>query len=499
MPDRQTSKTGSPGINARAGSSGQAVSSIGLNYREMEESLAELEFRHLTVLDSISEGVVITQKGVNRYSNRALSDITGWTADEVISMPPLLSMITLASGGKRSLDAGQLQRGKKAGNHKEYRIKCKDGTTKDVEMATLRIKYNGREAYMTLVKDITQYRRIEVALLESEERFRVILDSASNAIVYYDLSGNILLMNIAGARLMGGEPDDFIGKRVHDIFPKEGKAILKRVIRVAENGEGGEYKDNVVIPPGERWFLSRFDPVRNGSGEIFAVQTISYDITDYEHLAQAWRDLSRRLVEVQEEERHHIASELHDQVGQSLTGLKLMFGRILSEYNGGNQSVLKEAQNILDDLVERVRELSLNLRPSMLDDLGLVPSLLWLIERYETQTGVKVDFKHKGVDQSLPEDMTIVAYRIVQESLTNVARHAGVNKVAVWLMADDENLIVHVYDAGAGFDPEVERSSRPSSGLTGMKERAKALGGWVTISSTPGHGTDVVAHLPFTS
>ncbi|MBT4511496.1 MAG: PAS domain S-box protein, partial [Chloroflexi bacterium] len=415
--------------------SGETFLSLEQECEHLAETLVELEEQYLVLLNEISEGVIVTQEGLNRYANRALSEITGWALDEIIGEFPFMNMILPTQAARHIPESAEdSQTGLYSPNR--FQINCKDGTTKDVEMTTRKVRYGHRDAHMTILKDITEYQRIEVALLESEEKFRVILDSTTSPIIYYDLEGNILLSNIAGAEWMGGSPDSIIGRCVHDIFPIEGQAILRRVRRVAERSEGSEYEDKVLLSSGERWFMSRFEPVRDGTGSIFAVQTISHDVTEHKHLGEAWRDLSRRLVEVQEQERRHIASELHDQIGQNLTGLKMMFGRIQTESGTVNRGILDEANQVLDELVERVRELSLNLRPSMLDDLGLVPSILWLVERYSLQTGIQVDFRHKGVDRSLPIDVATAAYRIVQESLTNIARHANVNKAAIWLLFD---------------------------------------------------------------
>jgi len=464
--------------------------------RSLAGSLEEVEGRYHALLDTIGEGVVITQDGINQYANRAVCEMTGWAEDEIVGMPPLLKMVIPVrnewepSSRETRVDLNHPpERG-------EYRIEGKNGIIKHVEIATLPIVYEGRKAFMSVVRDITQYRRIEVALLESEEKFRVILDSVITPIVYYDLQGNILLINIAGATLMGGLPDDFIGKRVHEIFPKEGKGILQRVLRVAERGEGAEYEDQIVIPFGDRWFLSTFQPVRDAAGNLFAVQTISYDVTERKRLSEAWRDLSRRLVEAQEQERRNVARELHDQIGQNLTALKLLLGAAMSRPTPENRPVMEEARKLIDELVSRVREISLDLRPSMLDDLGLLPSLLWLFERYTSQTGVRVSFKHKGLDQPLPPDIATAAYRITQESLTNVARHAKTDQASVTIMADGDALTVHVRDEGMGFDLEAARASGMSSGLIGMRERAVSLHGELKVSSMPGHGTDVVARIP---
>lgn len=215
---------------------------------------------------------------------------------------------------------------------------------------------------------------------------------------------------------------------------------------------------------------------------------------------QRVENLSRRLVEIQEAERRHIARELHDEIGQSLTGLKLlldMSARSSPEQAQRNQS---DVQVLVNDLLSQVRTLSLELRPAMLDDLGLLPALVWYFERYRARTNVQVIFKHTGVEGCrYPTEVETAAYRIVQEALTNVARYAGVEEVTVRLWADDRTLGVQVEDKGTGFDPEVALASHMSSGLAGMRERSGLLGGRMMIESTPGTGTCVAAEFPIGS
>jgi PAS domain S-box-containing protein len=201
--------------------------------------------------------------------------------------------------------------------------------------------------------------------------------------------------------------------------------------------------------------------------------------------------LSRELVAVQEAERRHVARELHDEIGQLLTGLKLT----LETSGWGRQAGASadEARRLVNDLMARVRELSLDLRPVMLDDFGLLSALLWYFERYTARTGIRVLFDHAGLDARFPPDVETAAYRILQEGLTNAARHAGAQEVTVKAWADETILILHVDDAGRGFDPA---GRHPSSGLVGMRERAGLLGGRLTVESTPGAGTRVTAELP---
>lgn len=229
--------------------------------------------------------------------------------------------------------------------------------------------------------------------------------------------------------------------------------------------------------------------------------------------------LSRSLVDLQEAERRRIARELHDEVGQLLTSLQLALeasGRSLAGAPQGGRgggaglddsdqrkqareqalrSQMEEMKEVVSDLLARVRNLSMNLRPPMLDDLGLLPVLLWHFERYTAQTRVRLDFQHTGVAGRFSPEVETAAFRIVQEALTNVARHAGVDEVKVEVWADAVCLGIRIEDQGRGFDAEAALTG-PSIGLAGMAERAHLLGGRLTIDSAPESGTRLLAELP---
>lgn len=253
--------------------------------------------------------------------------------------------------------------------------------------------------------------------------------------------------------------------------------------------------------------LAQIEAISDG-GVVLATAALLYllvhrSITRLQQSERALKDqterlqvLSHKLLDIQENERRAVARELHDEIGQALTGLKLsleMTGRLPQE--SARESV-NGALNLANDLISRVRKLSLDLRPAALDDLGLLPALLWHFERYTKQTGVQVDFRHQGLEKRRFDQGTETATcRIIQEALTNVARHARTNSVEVRVWVDDITLNLHVEDRGAGFDAQV--LGRTSSiGLLGMQERASILGGVFTIDTHPGWGTRLVAELP---
>ncbi len=207
--------------------------------------------------------------------------------------------------------------------------------------------------------------------------------------------------------------------------------------------------------------------------------------------------LFHRMVAVQEAERRRIARELHDEIGQALTGLKFTLEMVHRQPAKNVQTKLHEAQAVINELIARVHNLSLELRPAMLDDLGLLPTLLWYLERYTSRTGVHVVFRHAaGLERRFSPEIETAAYRIVQEALTNVARHAHVAQATVVLWVGRASLCVQIEDSGTGFEPQRLQVAGSTGGLNGMRERALMLGGRLTVDSAPGAGTRVMAELP---
>lgn len=208
--------------------------------------------------------------------------------------------------------------------------------------------------------------------------------------------------------------------------------------------------------------------------------------------------LSARLVEAQETERRHIARELHDEVGQTLTALSLMLTMEARQAQeaGNPNATLGEAQVLVSDLMRRIRQISLDLRPSMLDDLGLIPTLIWFFNRYEQQTQIRVTFSHSDADQRFGTAIETTVYRIIQEALTNIARHARVSQASVSLWVTGTTLFAQIEDSGVGFDSEAVTQAAKTGGILSLRERAQIVSGTCSIESSVGEGTIISLSIP---
>jgi signal transduction histidine kinase len=211
------------------------------------------------------------------------------------------------------------------------------------------------------------------------------------------------------------------------------------------------------------------------------------------------RTLSQRLLTLQETEKRLLVRKLHDEFSQTITGLKLSLAAVAGKADETVKEHLGTAVLLLDELLDKARGLSLELRPPMLDDLGLLATLRWYFQHYLVKTQVTVEFVHDGIEGRLPPAVETATYRIVQEALNNVARHAAVNDATVCVSANQHQLYIEVSDQGKGFEPETALRSHTSSGLLEMQERAELLNGHLTIRSMPGRGTSISAAIPLTA
>jgi PAS domain S-box-containing protein len=332
-------------------------------------------------------------------------------------------------------------------------------------------------------------------------RYREIFEFAPDAYLVTDGRGVILEANLASSLLLHCTKEFLIGKPL-GLFVAEGwrEPFYQCLARLNTRACAAEFETRV----GQRKdkplhdVTVRVAAIDTGEGESPVYRWLIRDITPQRH-AEATRDeLLRRIVTAQEDERRRIARELHDSVGQLLTALLLGLRSVRDHgsLSGSALARLDEVQQIADELGRAAHGLAVRLRPTVLDDVGLVPALRHELAEWSARTGVEVQFQAVGLQaERFPAEIETTLYRIVQESLTNVAKHARAGVVSVVLERQGGRAIAVVEDNGVGFD--VEETIGPGHlGLLGMGERAALVGGALDIESSPGLGTTVLVRIP---
>jgi PAS domain S-box-containing protein len=350
--------------------------------------------------------------------------------------------------------------------------------------------------------DISERKRAEVSIRDSEARFRTLAHLVPDLLWSSDPTGHATWYNHRWLEYTGREFTDAQGYGWLDAVHPDDRARSLASFRAAiDAGSSLEQEYRIGGADGRyRWFLVRVEPSQDPHGKILnwigSATDIHEERTAREELATRvsaataeLHALSRQLLTVQEEERRHLARELHDEIGQALTGLQMQLEAVMRTTG----APLDEARTIVRELFQKVGELSMDLRPAALDTLGLLPALLHFVERYQVRTGVRIDLRLHGLDRRFPEPAEIASYRVIQEALTNVARHAGIKRATVHLFADEDLLTVSIRDAGKGFDPA---SNHIGGGLRGMRERVELLDGRFTVEAAPGTGVQIMAEIP---
>jgi PAS domain S-box-containing protein len=345
-------------------------------------------------------------------------------------------------------------------------------------------------------------RRAEKARTDAEAargEMEKILGRVADGFVAVDRDFRYRYINESARRVMGRDPRSLLGKRMWDEFPEARGHEFQRACEQAL-AEQRPVRVWTYFQPWDRWFEGRIHPSPEGLSIFFT------DVTEQQKAqeelrasAEQLRALSARLSEIREEERKSIARELHDQVGQALTALKLDLEWTRGQMDAGAAPELRTrfaAMNaLLDQTLDTTQRISATLRPAILDDLGLPAALRWQAAEFTQRTGVACETRLPDVDPPLAPATALALFRILQEALTNVARHAAAKNVRIGLTLEGSSTILTVSDDGRGMAPEV-LSRRTSLGLMGMRERALAFGGTLELSAAPGGGTTVAVRVP---
>jgi PAS domain S-box-containing protein len=343
--------------------------------------------------------------------------------------------------------------------------------------------------------------RAQEAVRAGERRLKVLLGCTTGIIFEFDRESRYVHVWTGNEAFLARPPAELLGRTIEEVLGKEASSpFVERIARIHVTGKPETFEYSLDVIGGRLWFLAdAFIAPAEGGGEPTVVFHVR-DNTERKHaeqeqtrLHESLQALSRRLVVVQEAERRHIARELHDELGQILTGMKLRLETATRLPDAEAAARIPEALALVSTLIGHVRKLSVDLRPPLLDE-GLLPALEWQVQHAQP---IAVDFQHSGIEaQRFAAAVETAVFRIVQEALTNIARHAGVRDATVRLRCDAESISLSVEDDGVGFDLERVTLAHESGGLAGMRERATLLGGRLVIDSAPRQGTKVRAELP---
>jgi PAS domain S-box-containing protein len=478
--------------------------------RRAEKVMSDLRRELELTMNSMEEGVHrVDLKGNIVFENPAAARMLGWEVAELLGKRGHPTMHhTRQDGTPYPIEECSIYATFHDGVPRHVADEVfwrQDGTSFPVEYMTAPMRNDRDEIVATVVtfRDITERRRAEAALSESEERYRELFENDKDAIYVHNLQGVYTSINRAAERLSGYPREEILGKHVWDfVAPEHRKQVSENLCKkLKETGETN-YEVEIINRDGARV------PVEVSSRLIYenrvavGVQGSVRDITERKRARQALLTYSRRLLKAQEAERRRIARELHDQIGQVLTALKLNTHAIQGARDGREAGpLIADNLKMLDEALEQVRDLSVDLRPLLLDDLGLVTALRWYVERQASRTGVRAEFTTDSLDSDVrfTSELETACFRIAQEALTNVARHAHAKLVTVRLSRNSDYLTLLIEDDGVGFDIEALQGQAQASatlGLRGMQERAQAVGGRIKIDSATDKGTQVFVELP---
>ncbi len=442
------------------------------------------------------------------YVNPAASSAFGIAQDDFIGKRLHELDLPGAPGQNAQLEAG-IRRAFAEGVPNEQEARWRTGVSRHV-FEVRHIPEKDEEgkviSVLGIARDITRLRMAELAFLDSERAYRALAENAPDPIVRYDRELRRIYVNREFLRVTGQQLHDVLGKRISeasDLPAPVGESLARTFKGVIDYGVAA--KDEFTWERHGKptcWFVHAV-PEYDARGNLQSVLTIWRDITERkeaeQRLSESYdllRELTSRRETAREEERKRIARELHDELGQQLTALRMGASALRMRFARDNPAVAEEIQKLLrlaDTTMRVVRDVVASLRPAVLD-AGIVAALEWLTAEFSRANDAVCHLCVPDENMALAEESSIAIFRIVQEALTNVARHAEARRVFVTLEQADDLCVLEVRDDGKGFDPIATR--RKSFGLAGMKERALMLGGEISVVSSPGHGTSITVRIP---
>jgi PAS domain S-box-containing protein len=372
----------------------------------------------------------------------------------------------------------------------------------------------GNQLCRTVINDITEMKNIEKGLKISEQEKSLILNNTNEIISVHDTEQNIVWANENFLKKLGLTLNQVKDKKCYlawglDSFCKN--CPTRKAISTGKPQRAEISPDNQEDwPTHQGSFLVSAAPLKNKDDKVIGAVEMVIDISrrkkaekKLEQYKNRLKKLNYKLINTTELEREKISRELHDELGQELSSLSINLNLIRTQLPENIEDEINkridDSLNLIDDLLEQIHEISLELRPMMLDDLGLIPTIENFIETFESRNNIETKFTAASFNQELDSTLKTNIYRIIQEALNNVAKHSRADQVRINISENREDISLIIEDNGIGFSPETYESYDPeteSLGLLGIKERAEFLDGKFDIHSEEGQGTRLIITIP---
>jgi PAS domain S-box-containing protein len=478
--------------------------------KQAEETLRNSEERAKALFEHAPDAYFLCNlRGVFLGGNKAAEKMMGYKREELIGKSLLhldfLDQEDLTRAAARLIDSAEGA----AIEPDELTLRRKDGSRVVVEISSYPIRMGGETIVLAIARDITTRKRAQ----EEHSYLATLVNGAEDAIVGQTPEGIVASWNPAAERILGYRADEMIGQHISRLIPEDLRDEEKRIVEQVKSGDGIRHYETIrLAKDGTPIAVSlAISPIKDAGGKTTGVSRILRDLTETKRAQQALqqseqrlrtsrnqlRALAARLEAVREDERTRIAREIHDELGGAMTTLKMDICWLERQLppDAESRRRIGPMLALTDRAMLFVQRISSELRPGLLDHLGLGAAVEWLTEQFQERTGIHCHAVLPATDIHLDKDRTTVAFRIFQELLNNVARHARATRVDVRLRATDREVLLEVKDNGRGITRQ-ELANPASLGLLGMKERVFPFGGEVTVAGVPGKGTVAAARIP---
>lgn len=477
---------------------------VGIDISERVKSqkkLVESEEKYRTLIEQASDGIFIyNEKGDFLDVNSSAAMLTGYGKEELLKMNG--REIIFDDLSRNPFTTIDLLEGKV--DLSESIMRQKNGRIINVEISS-KLLTDGR--YQAIVRDITARKSAQEALRISESKYRLLFNKNPMPMWIISVPERVFLdINPAAIEFYGYSKEEFLKMSIYDITtPGSTRLTFGEFNNATRNiNNGGVWEHQKKNGAKVKVNIMSHDIVYEGKiAKLVLASDETEKIDAAENLRKSheeFRQLASHLEDIRESERTHMAREIHDELGQQLTGLKMdisWINRKIKTTDPVVEQKLKDTIQLIDTTVITVRRIATQLRPSILDDLGLIAAMEWQSEEFSKRSEIKASFTTNNTNMEVPPDIGTGVFRIFQESLTNVLRHAEATEVHTSLILHDKKLELVIADNGKGFITEVIQSKR-TLGLLGMKERVTIMGGTYEITSEPGKGTLVRIIVPLT-